>query len=1251
MAVDVKRVQAVFLAVLRAADPSAQETLLNRECCTDPELRRHVESLLQAYRKSGGEPDPSGATLEFTAAAVAQVDSDDNRPEPASEPVEPLRDRPASDCLTEIRETPLPEPNGVAMPGPPRPNPLPLVLDPNSTWCADGRVLLPTPPGNPLPLRVPVPTDAINARPTGAVAAGANANETCLLDQRAAAHTLIKDQLTPGAGAPDAVVVPGYKILEELGRGGMGVVYKARHLRLQRLVALKMILAGAHAGAAGLARFRAEAEAVAQLQHPNIVQIYETGEHEGRPYFSLEFVEGGSLEQRMREAPTPPRAAAELIETLARTMEVAHHRGIVHRDLKPGNILLQGVRKEGSGVKGRGPGGHASSLTPDPSPLAPIPKIADFGLAKRIDDDSSQTQSGSILGTPCYMAPEQAEGKNREIGPPADVYSLGAILYELLVGRPPFKAGSPIDTIRQVIDQEPVPPRQLEPRVPHDLETICLKCLEKNPARRYASGGELASDLRRFLNGEPIHARPTPAWERAWKWGKRRPTAVALLGVSLLAVAAMVLLIVWHNVSLRGQLDEALAEERLARQREQEAVESQRLSQLHHQAQKLLADARLAAAARDWPTARLHLTKTLTAIGNEPKLHDLQVPAQDLLKQVVHELHTEADRQASHARFQQFGKLREEAQFLGTLYTGMDLAANLDATRTTVQQALAVYKISVDKSAPGRAPEFDVYLNGSQKAEVLGDCYQLVLILAETAAQAKPTAPPNERAYQLREAVRLLQQALRFGAPSRAWHLRQARYLGLLNDRAGAQRAEKAAQGAAFRHVLDHFLVADELYRRGKFDEAIQEFNQVLEREPAHFWAQFLSAQCLLRQHRSAEARAQLSACLAQRSEFVWLYLLRGFAQTELKAFAAADADFQKAAQMPLDDDARYVLLVQRGVLRVRQGRPGDAVADLKAAIVRKPKAYQAYANLAYAYRDLKQLDLALAELDHAVQLEPTLAHLFRLRARLHLERQEPTLALQDFTQSIQHEQASSPYLPDDHVDRGWLLLRDQQYTAALASFDAALHLRRDHALAQRLRSEALLLLRRYSEAIEAFDHYLENGKPLESVYRGRGLARAELGKYPGAIEDFTRALELRPSSAVQAYRGWAHLVCDAPKLALRDFQLAIDLDPKNGDAYNGRGFVRASLGQPTEAVQDAAMAVRHGPRSPRLLYNAARICAQCAGHEEQALVLIQEALALLPANQRGKFWTTFIRADAALRAIRRHPQFLQLEAEMSPRN
>jgi serine/threonine-protein kinase len=308
--------------------------------------------------------------------------------------------------------------------------------------------------------------------------------------------------------------VPGYEILAEIGRGGMGVVYKARHIRLDRVVALKMILAGAHASADQIARFHIEARAVARIQHPGIVQIHEDGDLDGLPYFSLEFVPGGSLSQFVSGRPQAPRVAATLVMALCRAMADAHARGIVHRDLKPANVLLTADHQ---------------------------PKITDFGLAKQMEGDSQQTRSGAIMGTPSYMAPEQAWGLTREIGPLSDQYALGAILYEMIVGRPPLQGATPLETLELVRNQEPVPPTRLQPRTPTDLETICLKALQKDPARRFPDAGAMAEDLRRFLDGEPIVARPVGAPERLWRWCKRNPrvaglgAAVVLLGIAITA--------------------------------------------------------------------------------------------------------------------------------------------------------------------------------------------------------------------------------------------------------------------------------------------------------------------------------------------------------------------------------------------------------------------------------------------------------------------------------------------------------------------------------------------------------------------------------------------------------------------------------------------------------------------------------------------------------------------------------------------
>jgi len=312
-------------------------------------------------------------------------------------------------------------------------------------------------------------------------------------------------------------VFGNYELIEQIGQGGMGVVFKARQRNLNRTVALKLMLSGPLASEAEIKRFRSEANAAATLQHPNVVAIHEVGEQDGRHYFSMEFVEGKSLAEVVRRTPLPAERAVRYVKTIAEAVHYAHQRGILHRDLKPHNVLIDASDQ---------------------------PRITDFGLAKQIEVDSDLTVSGAVLGTPSYMPPEQAAGKRREIGPASDVYSLGAILYDLLTGRPPFRADTPLDTLRQVLDAEPAAPRLLNRKVPRDLETICLKCLAKETHRRYASAQALADDLGRFQRHEPILARPPGSAGRVWRWGRRNPAVAGLIGTSgvlllLMAVAAV----------------------------------------------------------------------------------------------------------------------------------------------------------------------------------------------------------------------------------------------------------------------------------------------------------------------------------------------------------------------------------------------------------------------------------------------------------------------------------------------------------------------------------------------------------------------------------------------------------------------------------------------------------------------------------------------------------------------------------------
>jgi serine/threonine protein kinase len=332
--------------------------------------------------------------------------------------------------------------------------------------------------------------------------------ETIPTIQQKVAPIWVKTEVTPN--------VPGYEVLKLLGQGGMGQVYQARHLKLQRIVALKLVTSSNNDHA--LARFEQEVQAIAKLRHPNIAQIYENGTVDGRPYYAMEYVAGGTLSDRLKASPLKPDEAARLVVKLARAMQHAHEQSILHRDLKPSNVLLEASH---STLSSEGRGQHGLE-----------PKIADFGLAKKLDDnDSKLTRTGDVFGSPSYMSPEQASGVMK-FTPAVDVYALGAILYECLTGRPPFLGPEPMLTIMMVLSNDPVPPRQVQTKLPLDLDTICLKCLEKQPKKRYTSAAELADDLERYLEGKPILARPIGKVERAVKWAKRRPWQAAAVGLA-----------------------------------------------------------------------------------------------------------------------------------------------------------------------------------------------------------------------------------------------------------------------------------------------------------------------------------------------------------------------------------------------------------------------------------------------------------------------------------------------------------------------------------------------------------------------------------------------------------------------------------------------------------------------------------------------------------------------------------------------
>ena len=478
----------------------------------------------------------------------------------------------------------------------------------------------------------PIVTTPASAPPTG------KRDDTSLESAKTGDYSPIGDASSVTGGytpsdmpiaAKETHVVAGYELLDELGRGGMGVVYRARQIALNRIVAIKMILAGAHSRPKDLERFRAEALAVARFQHPNIVQIHDVGEANGLPYFSLEFVSGGTLSKKISRDPQPPRYSAEIVESLARAMQYAHDRGIVHRDLKPANVLLT---EDG------------------------IPKITDFGLAKELEADSGQTQAGQVLGTPSYMAPEQALGDVERVGAPADVYALGATLYDLLTGRPPFAGTSVLDTLELVRTREPVPPSALAGKIPRDLETITLKCLQKEIGRRYESAGALADDLRRFLNDQPILARPVSSLEKTWRWAKRNPW-VAGLGTSvamLLIAVAVVTSIFSYSLSIKKkEAEEAARQEEIAKniaiEERKNAVESARLesiAKVKEQEERAKAENARTIAAKQRELALDTIRGVLRDVDDQMK-NDIRFAA--LRRKIVEKMLSDLDKIRDHA--------------------------------------------------------------------------------------------------------------------------------------------------------------------------------------------------------------------------------------------------------------------------------------------------------------------------------------------------------------------------------------------------------------------------------------------------------------------------------------------------------------------------------------------------------------------------------------------------------------------------
>jgi serine/threonine-protein kinase len=764
------------------------------------------------------------------------------------------------------------------------------------------------------------------------------------------------------AAAPALPQIPGYEIEGVLGRGGMGIVYRAHHLRLNRPVALKMILAGPFAAPAERERFVREAEAVAGLRHPNIVQVYDAGEFDGRPYFTMEMVDGGQLAQRIAGAPQPARDAAALVAAVAEAVHAAHRSGIVHRDLKPTNILLT---RDGT------------------------PKVMDFGLARRFDDGddggdiTQMTLTGAPLGTPCYMAPEQARGEKHIVGPPADVYALGAILYELLTGRPPFRAETASATLQQVVSDIAISPARLNPRVPRDLETICLKCLHKEPARRFDSAQALADDLHRFERGEPIKARPLRWPARTVRWARRRPTAAALSVTLPLAVLLALALAGrwWWDARQRAANALAVIDD---------LRETARLADLSSWdgARAVLnrVEGRLAQGSA--PDLRRRADQVAAELELGIRLENIRMHGASLVPE--HSGQAGADREYETAF--------HDAQLANGQADPDEVAARIRASgvRRSIVAALDDWAASA-KTPARQAWCLEVARRADTDADTDADAWrdrvhdpklwQDKAALAELAA----AAPVKGQSRSLLVAMgRMLEhhggdaaplyQRVLAEHPDDFWaHLRLGNHLVRRepNEAIGHFRAALAVRPDAL--VAGNNL-AIALRAAGRLDEAIAAYERTLRIHPRYAPTHNNLGLALRDKGRLDEAQASFERAIAINPRLVHAHLNLGNLLRRKGESAKAIECYREAARVSPEIGAPHYSI---GLIMQDHGRIEDAIENYQKAVQIEPSLFQARCNLGRLLTDEGRLDEAIHHLEAAVTTAPgdSLSHKHLARA------------------------------------------------------------------------------------------------------------------------------------------------------------------------------------------------------------------------------------------------------------------------------
>jgi serine/threonine protein kinase/Tfp pilus assembly protein PilF len=1178
-------------------------------------------------------------------------------------------------------------------------------------------------------------------------------------------ESLAEDEGAAGGRPPPDVLkqLGDYRIIREVGRGGMGIVYEAEQVSLGRHVALKVLPRKTLLDAKHKRRFEREARAAAKLHHTNIVPVFGVGEHDGMPYYVMQFIQGLGLDEVLGELKRMQGAgvhtggevrvtrkdvsAAEVARSLlsgqflpplsstieaatrslelsapglaaptisgqlsgsfalssssavlpgqsgfgskargrkqtywqsvarigvqvAEALEHAHGQGVLHRDIKPSNLLLD---------------------------LRGTVWVTDFGLAKA-DDQQNLTHTGDILGTLRYMPPEAFESMTDRRG---DIYSLGLTLYELLALRPAFEEHDRRRLVKLVTTTEPPRLDRLMPSVPRDLVTIIHKAIDRDPAHRYDSAGDLAADLQRFIDDEAILARPVRPWERARKWARRRPAAAALVALSVAVVMGLFAGVLFVNAMLRHQL----------RERELAALRDQ------------IADRRVKASealrAKDPDEAIMLLEEALEKTKADPSLGEFVSEIQEQLSGAYQDKRDNDPKLRKEARekYDRFRHFHEEALFRATFPLSRDTLAEASAAQQAAESALGLFGWK-------RGLEWNLTLANPYReceADIRAGCYELLLLLADMVPQPEGNPGLLSQNPHSGEAIAILDQAASIRTPpTRAYYLRRMHYLLQNGQQDSAEAARRQAEKAPME-ALDFLLEGYSLLRKGEdLDKAVEAFNEALKKRPDYFWAHYLLALCHLRAQRMQAALVCLNYCLRIESQpQPVVYLVRGVVNARLGNVPAAEDDFQRGLDRKPDSWTEYGLYNNRGVARLRGHDLGGAVEDFQRGIRIEPHRMEAHLNLSEAFEELARKAgtqapviallappsvpvvrplLACTLLDRVYwlrkageQLKDTAVtwnedgSLLLRRARLHRECGELRAALEAIDKAVAPGtlNTESPWriYGERGLIRSQLAKKVEDYLAALEDFDRALADPKANARIHVWKANTLLQMaeadrdparkaEHYREAEAALDPYLKSRKArtreVLAVYRFRGLLRMKLAKNSGAIGDLTVALEAGDDSQLLAERGWAHLALTECNDALDDFGKALGLSPENGRAHVGRGLALLLKSNPTrmevrEAVRHAEKALACDPTKASLVYDAARIYAQAsarmaaegprvglesAEYERTAVRLLGQAVSL--AEFPAALWDTIV-DDRLLDPIRKSPEFIRLKRRSVP--